>query len=70
MNGPEIDWEKRERVTALLAEIEELKEGRLAARKDARSGNPAKRAQGQRAVEGITELINHRHRLISKEDES
>lgn len=59
--------EQREQV---LAEIEELKESRLAARKDARSGNPALRAQGQMAVKGITKLIHQRYALISKEDES
>jgi hypothetical protein len=59
-----------EQIEQIEAEIEELREGRLAARKDARSGNPAKRIQGQRAVEGITALINQRRALISKEDES
>jgi hypothetical protein len=59
-----------EQQAQVLAEIEELKENRIAARKDARSGNPAKRAQGQRAIEGITDLINQRHRLMEPEDES
>lgn len=65
MNEPEIaEWR-----AGVLAEIEELKEGRLKARKDARSGNPAKRAQGQSAVEGITDLIRQRNQLIRQEDE-
>lgn len=65
MNGPTA-----EQIADIILEIEELKENRLAARKDARSGNPAKRAQGRLAVKGITDLINQRTRLISKEDES
>lgn len=52
----------------LIAELDELREGRLAARKDARSGNPAKRAQGQRAVAGITDLIRAGNRAL-REDE-
>lgn len=69
MNGPEINNEWLERRAELLAEIEELKEGRLKARKDARSGNPAKRAQGEQAVAGITDLISARHQLMRQEDE-
>lgn len=57
-------------VEQVEAEIAELKENRLAARKDARSGNPALAAQGRFAVKGITELIRQREALIYKEDES
>lgn len=64
MNGPEISPEVREQRDQLLAEIEELKENRLAARKDARSGNPAKSALGKRAAAGITDLINQRHKAL------
>lgn len=70
MNGPEVDPAVAERRAQLLAEIEELKEGRLAARKDARSGNPVRRTTGQRAVAGITELITARHRALKEDDES
>ena len=54
----------------LLAEIEELKERRLVARKDGRSGNPAIRARGLAGAAGITKLIAQRHLLIRQEDES
>ena len=54
----------------LLAEIEELKERRLIARKDGRSGDSAIRARGLAGAAGITKLIAQRHLLIRQEDES
>lgn len=58
-----------ERRAELLAEIEELKERRLIARKDGRSGDPAIRARGLAGAAGITKLIAQRHLLIRQEDE-
>lgn len=69
MNGPEISPEVQEQRAQLLAEIEELKENRLLARKDARSGNPAKSAPGKRAADGITNLINQRHGALKALEE-
>lgn len=64
MNGPgrQIVDGQRDR---LLADIEELKENRLTARKDARSGNPAKAAQGKSAAAEITKLINARNEVLA-----
>lgn len=58
-----------EQVANLLAEIEELKERRLVARKDARSGNPAIRARGRAGAEGITAMIDKRHQLMQEDDQ-
>lgn len=59
--------DQRER---LLAEVAELKANRLAARKDARSGNPAKAAQGRAAVTGITELIRVRNQALKQMEDA
>lgn len=69
MNAPEISPEVQEQRDRLLAEIEELKENRLAARRDGRSGNPAKRTAGKQAADGITDLINQRHRALKALEE-
>lgn len=53
----------REQLESTLAE---LREGRLKARKDARSGNPAKRAQGTEAVAALTKWISDTNARLCK----
>jgi hypothetical protein len=70
MNGPDTAKRDEQRVQ-LLSEIEELKANRLSARRDARSGNPAKSATGKQAAAEITSLINQRHGALGAlEDEN